>query len=82
MRRRWLPLAVIAFASLSTAPAASADSTQSSNWAGYAVHHHGVRLSKVSGTARRHDRLHRALDRVHQATSPTWRAMMPPAVIT
>jgi peptidase A4-like protein len=50
MRRRWLPLAVIAFASLSTAPAASADSTQSSNWAGYAVHHHGVRFSKVSGT--------------------------------
>lgn len=50
MRRRWLPLAVIAFASLCSAPAASADSTQSSNWAGYAVHHRGVRFSRVSGT--------------------------------
>jgi hypothetical protein len=50
MRRRWLSLAVIAFASLAGAPAASADSTQSSNWAGYAVHHHGVRFSKVTGT--------------------------------
>jgi hypothetical protein len=50
MTRRWLGLAVIAFASLSSAPAASADTAQSSNWAGYAVHHHGVRFSKVTGT--------------------------------
>ncbi len=31
-------------------PPASADSTQSSNWAGYAVHRRGVRFSKVIGT--------------------------------
>ena len=35
--------------SLSVAPAAFADSTQSTNWAGYAVHRGGVRFSKVIG---------------------------------
>jgi len=50
MRRRWIPLGVIAFASLFGAPTALADSTQSSNWAGYAVHRSGVHLTKVTGT--------------------------------
>ena len=50
MSRRWAALAVIAFASLAGAPAAFADSTQSSNWAGYAVHRSGVHFTRVAGT--------------------------------
>lgn len=50
MSRRWIPLAVIGFAALSGAPAASADTAQSSNWAGYAVHRGGVHFTRVSGT--------------------------------
>jgi Peptidase A4 family len=50
MTRRWIPLAVIAVASLAGAPDASANSAQSSNWAGYAAHHTGVRFSSVTGT--------------------------------
>jgi hypothetical protein len=34
---------------LAAAPAALADSSQSSNWAGYAVHHTGVNFTKVVG---------------------------------
>jgi hypothetical protein len=37
---------------LAAAPEALADSTQSSNWAGYAVHRSGVRFEKVIGTWR------------------------------
>lgn len=37
---------------LAAAPAALADSTQSSNWAGYAIHRSGVRFEKVIGTWR------------------------------
>jgi hypothetical protein len=48
--RRWLPLAVIAAASLGAASAASADTAQSSNWAGYAVHRSGAQFRKVTGT--------------------------------
>ncbi|MFL5863661.1 MAG: G1 family glutamic endopeptidase [Solirubrobacteraceae bacterium] len=50
MNRRALGLAVVVLAVLAGAPAAFADSTQSSNWAGYAVHRSGVRFSSVSGT--------------------------------
>jgi Peptidase A4 family len=39
-----------ALAALAAAPAALADSTQSSNWAGYAVHRSGVKYTKVSAT--------------------------------
>jgi hypothetical protein len=49
-RRAWISLAVAAFASLGGAAAASADTAQSSNWAGYAVHRSGVQFKKVSGT--------------------------------
>lgn len=49
MTRRWIPLAVIAFASLSSVPAASANTSQSSNWAGYAAHRSGVRFTTVTG---------------------------------
>jgi len=48
--RRWLPLAAIAAASLGAAPAALANTSESSNWAGYAVHHNGVHFKKVTGT--------------------------------
>jgi hypothetical protein len=41
-----------ALLALVAAPAALADSTQSSNWAGYAVHHSGVHFRKVIGTWR------------------------------
>ncbi len=37
---------------LASAPSALADSTQSSNWAGYAVHRSGVRFTKVFGAWR------------------------------
>jgi hypothetical protein len=49
-RRVWISLAVAALASLGGASAASADTAQSSNWAGYAVHRSGVQFKKVSGT--------------------------------
>jgi hypothetical protein len=50
MSRRAISLAVVAFAALAGAPAALADSTHSSNWAGYAVHRAGITFSKVTGT--------------------------------
>jgi Peptidase A4 family len=45
-----LSLAVVA--SLALAPAAAAATTQSSNWAGYAVHRSGVSFKRVLGTWR------------------------------
>lgn len=42
--------AVAAIAALAGAPAAFADSSQSSNWAGYAIHRSGLRFTKVIGT--------------------------------
>jgi hypothetical protein len=48
--RAWLSTALICSATLLFAPAALADSTQSSNWAGYAVHRSGVSFRQVSGT--------------------------------
>ncbi len=42
--------AALAALSLMDAPAAFADTSQSSNWAGYAVHHSGVRFDHVLGT--------------------------------
>ena len=45
-----LPLAAAAVLALVGAPAASADSSESSNWAGYAVHHTHVSFKKVLGT--------------------------------
>jgi hypothetical protein len=48
--RRAISLAVVALAALAAAPAALADSTQSSNWAGYAVHRSGVKYKKATGT--------------------------------
>lgn len=48
--RAGLTTAVIAAAALSSAPAALAKTTSSSNWAGYAVHRPGVSFRQVSGT--------------------------------
>jgi hypothetical protein len=50
MTRRAISLALLALAALAGAPAALADTTQSSNWAGYAVHGAGIRFAKVTGT--------------------------------
>lgn len=50
MSRRAICLAVVALAALAAAPAALADSTQSSNWAGYAIHRSGVRYRQATGT--------------------------------
>lgn len=50
MSRRAISMAVVALAALTAAPAALADSTQSSNWAGYAVHRSGVKFTKATGT--------------------------------
>ncbi|HWD75990.1 MAG TPA: G1 family glutamic endopeptidase [Solirubrobacteraceae bacterium] len=47
---RSLPLAAAAALALVCAPAAAADTSQSSNWAGYAVHHSKVNFTKVLGT--------------------------------
>jgi hypothetical protein len=48
--RRAISLAVAALAALAAAPAALADSTESSNWAGYAVHRAAVKYAKVTAT--------------------------------
>lgn len=50
MSRRTISLAVAALAALAAAPAALADSTQSSNWAGYAIHRSGVKYKRATGT--------------------------------
>jgi hypothetical protein len=52
--RRVLPAAAFTgfVLALIGAPAALADSVQSSNWAGYAVHRGGVKFKRVSGTWR------------------------------
>lgn len=52
MPRRMLGVAVFAGVALSltAAPAAMADTTNSSNWAGYAAHRSGVEFKKVSGS--------------------------------
>ncbi len=54
LRRRALALGLVVSGLLFAlaAPAALADATQSSNWAGYAVHRSGVRFSRVIGTWR------------------------------
>jgi hypothetical protein len=53
VRLRGLPLAVAlalaAVPALAAAPAASADTSQSANWAGYAIHRSGVAFTKVLG---------------------------------
>jgi Peptidase A4 family len=49
-RWRWISVALTALAGLVGAPAAFANSTQSSNWAGYAVHRGGVHFTTVTGT--------------------------------
>jgi hypothetical protein len=53
---RWLRLALMVPAGLAlalvAAPSALADSVQSSNWAGYAVHRGGVRFKSVTATWR------------------------------
>jgi hypothetical protein len=48
-------IALIAATFAATAPAAMADATNSSNWAGYAVHKPGVSFRTVSGTWRQPD---------------------------
>lgn len=48
--RAWLYCALICAALLASAPAARANTTRSSNWAGYAVHRARVSFRKVSGT--------------------------------
>ena len=51
--RLWLVVAaIIAAIAAVSVPAALADSTNSSNWAGYAVHRHGVSFRSVTGTWR------------------------------
>jgi hypothetical protein len=49
MTPRTIAMAAVAAAMIG-APAASADTTQSSNWAGYAIHRSGVNFTKASGT--------------------------------
>lgn len=48
----WATLAAAAALALALAPAAAADRAESSNWAGYAVHHAHVHFKKVLGTWR------------------------------
>ena len=48
--RVWFAATLILAAALASAPAASAKTTKSSNWAGYAVHRPGVSFQQVSGT--------------------------------
>lgn len=48
--RTWLATAVVSAAALFFAPAALADVTHSSNWAGYAVHRSSLSFRKVSAT--------------------------------
>src|SRR6185437_11873695 len=45
-------IALIAAVVAVTAPAALADATHRSNWAGYAVHKHGVSFCTVTGSSR------------------------------
>src|ERR1700733_4136515 len=56
MRLR-LPIALVSTVALAfvCTPAALADTTQSSNWAGYAIHRDGVSFSKVIGAWRQPD---------------------------
>jgi hypothetical protein len=50
LRARWtVALTATVTLALAAAPSALADSRQSSNWAGYAVHHTGVNFTKVVG---------------------------------
>ena len=55
LMRSSIVIALIAAACAMTAPAALADATNSSNWAGYAVHKPGVLFHTVSGTWRQPD---------------------------
>lgn len=48
--RAWLAAAVVCVAGLAGAPAALANPTKSTNWAGYAVHRAGVSFRQVSAT--------------------------------
>jgi hypothetical protein len=50
MSPRAIAIAVATAAALIGAQAASADTTDSSNWAGYAIHHSGVHFTTASGT--------------------------------
>jgi hypothetical protein len=50
MTRRSIAMAVTAFAALAGAPAASANTAESTNWAGYAVHHNAVHFTRVAGS--------------------------------
>jgi hypothetical protein len=50
--RAWISSALASIACLTAAPAALADTTGSSNWAGYAAHGSGVNFQKVSATWR------------------------------
>lgn len=50
--RGWISIVLTTVAGLVLAPAASADTATSSNWAGYAVHRAGVSFEKVSASWR------------------------------
>src|SRR6059058_5121007 len=50
--RAWFLRAVVAAWLLVAAPVALADVSNSTNWAGYAVHRHGVSFQDVTGTWR------------------------------
>ncbi len=52
MRVSLVVAAIITATAAVSAPAALADSTNSSNWAGYAVHRQGVSFRSVTGTWR------------------------------
>lgn len=55
MRTALVTTALVAMACVMAAPAALADTSSSSNWAGYAVHRGGVSFEKVSGSWRQPD---------------------------
>jgi len=50
--RAWISTALVSVVALATAPGALADTTDSSNWAGYAVHRFGMSFRKVTASWR------------------------------
>jgi Peptidase A4 family len=48
--RAWVTTALVTAAGLAAAPAAMANTTRSTNWAGYAAHRAGVSFHQVTGT--------------------------------
>lgn len=67
--RAWIPAGLVSAVALALvgAPVALADSSQSSNWAGYAIHRSGVNFSKVVGTWRQPSAICTAGNRTYSA---------------